>query len=125
MSNRTYICTECRTTRRGSYGAWLPTVFRCRNCSGPLWELSARWRIPKSTDVKGWNELLEMVARQRPCREKILRCQGQHHLREIDRRVAHYSVRKPSKKRDDALEDLEKQRTRVMRCYFGVKPCAK
>ncbi|RYD63776.1 MAG: hypothetical protein EOP83_11300 [Verrucomicrobiaceae bacterium] len=83
-----------------------------------MWELSARWRIPKSTDLKAWKELCEMVVRQRPHRERILRCRGGHQLREIERKVAHFSVGKPSKKRDDALKDLEKRRVRVMRLYF-------
>lgn len=91
---------------------------RCRTCSGPLWELSARWRIPKCTDLKAWKELLEMVSRQRPHRERVLRCRGEHHLREIERKVAHFSVMKASKMRDDALVDLEKRRAGVLRLYF-------
>lgn len=118
MSNRTYICTNCRTARRGAYGAWLPTAVRCRICSGPLWELSARWRIPKISDLKAWKELREMVDRQRPCRDRYIRSCGEYRLREIDRQLKHFSGRKPSKKRDDALKDLENQKARVLYLYF-------
>jgi len=118
MSNRTYICTDCRTARRAPSTGGLQTSLRCRFCSGPLWELSHRWRIPKSTDVKAWKELREMVARQLPCRERYIRSCGEYRIREIDRQAKHYAGRKPSKKRDDALKDLENQRARVLWLYF-------
>jgi hypothetical protein len=124
MSNRTYICTDCRTARRAPSTGGLQTGLRCRCCSGPLWELSHRWRIPKSTDQKAWKELCEMVAGQRPCRERYIRSCGEYRLREIDRQVTHFSVRRPSKKRDDALKDLENQRASVLRLYFGERNAA-
>lgn len=61
-----------------------------------------------------------MVARQRPCRERYIQSCGEYRLREIERQVAHFSGRKPSKKRDDALKDLENQKARVMYLYFEV-----
>jgi hypothetical protein len=84
-----------------------------------LWELSHKWRIPKSTNLKAWEELRGIVASSRPCREDFVRRRGEFLLRDIERQVAACSSRKSSKKREVVLKDLEKKRSRVLRLYFS------
>lgn len=117
MSNRTYICTQCRTARRAEAAGWLKTDLRCACCTGPLWELSQRWRIPRKTDTKGWAELAEIVTRSTPARESFVRKRGEDLLRKLDREIAAFSARKPSDQREAMLKDLEKERLRVLNKY--------
>ena len=117
MSNRTYICTQCRTARRAEAAGWLKTDLRCASCTEPLWELSHRWRIPRKTDTKGWAELAEIVASSRPERESYIKRRGEDLLRKLDRQMAAFSARKPSSQRDEILKDLQHERDEVLRKY--------
>ena len=70
MSNRTYICVECRTSKRAEAAGGLETPLRCSSCGGGLWELSHKWRIPKKTDDKAWHELKAIVTDAKPVRKE-------------------------------------------------------
>lgn len=117
MSNRTYICTQCRTARRAEAAGWLKTELRCASCTGPLWELSHRWRIPRKTDAKGWAELAEIVASSGPAREAFIKRRGEELLAKIDREIAAFSARKSSGQREAILKDLQHKRDEVLRKY--------
>ena len=119
MSNRTYICVECRTAKRAEAAGGLKTELRCSSCGGALWELSHRWRIPKKTDKKAWAELAEIVAQSRPQREAFIKRRGEDKLAKIDREIEDFSSRKPSKQRDEILKELAHERDQVIRKYFG------
>lgn len=118
MSNRTYICVECRTARRAEAAGGLKTRIRCSSCGGALWELSHKWRIPKKTDKKAWEELAEIVSQSRPTRDAFIKRRGEDKLAEIDRQVEAFTARKPSKQRADILKDLAHERAQVLRMYF-------
>ena len=62
MSNRNYICFECRTAKRADAAYGLKTDYRCSSCQGELCELPWRWRIPKKTDDTGWKKLKKMMS---------------------------------------------------------------
>ncbi|MCW1884965.1 hypothetical protein OKA04_09525 [Luteolibacter flavescens] len=121
MSNRTYICTICRIARRAPAAYGLVTGLRCRECSGPLWELSRKWRIPKLADAKGWAELHGMVERSRPQREIENRHRGERLIEEIERKLHLYSLRKPTAHRDSQMRKLVRQRDLVQRSYLGIE----
>jgi len=53
MSSRTYICIDCRFSKRAEANYGLNTDFRCPTCHNELWELEWKWRIPKKNDDKG------------------------------------------------------------------------
>lgn len=117
MSNRTYICTRCRSARRAEAAGGLKTELRCASCTGPLWELSHRWRIPRKTDAKGWAELAEIVASSGPAREAFIKRRGEELLAKIDREIAAFSARKPSSQREQILKDLQHERNELLRKY--------
>ena len=118
MSNRTYICVECRTAKRAEATGGLKTDLRCSSCGGSLWELSHRWRIPKKTDKKGWEELAGIVAQSRPARDAFIKRRGESKLAEIDRKIESFSARKPSEQREKILKDLSHERSQVLRQYL-------
>ena len=118
MSNRTYICVECRTAKRAEAAGGLKTDLRCSSCGGPLWELSHRWRIPKKADKKGWEELAEIVAQSRPARDAFIKARGKSKLAEIDRQIEAFSARKPSEQREKILKDLAHERSQVLWQYL-------
>jgi len=117
MSNRTYICTQCHTAKRAEAAGCLNTDFRCASCSGPLWELSHKWRIPRKSDTKGWAELAEIVALSGPSREAFIKRRGESLLGKIDRQIAAFSARKPSSQREEILKDLAYERKQLLRKY--------
>jgi hypothetical protein len=118
-NNRTYICTDCRTARRAPVSNGLRTSLRCRSCGGALWELSRKWRIPKANDLKAWEDLAALVARDRPVRETRIRQWCERLLSEMDRKIGIYSLRKPSARRDETLRVLARRRTHLLRLYFS------
>ena len=96
MSNRTYICIPCRTSRRAEAAFGLNANLRCSQCGGRLWELEWRWRIPRKQNDKGWRELEAKVAREAtewlPRREQI----GREKIENIDRQIQAVQLQKAS-----------------------------
>jgi hypothetical protein len=65
MSNRTYVCFDCRTTER------IPTgriTKRCRFCRKAAEHVYQKFKIPRRNDDKGWQEL---KAKVRPFNERV------------------------------------------------------
>jgi len=119
MSNRTYICTKCRTSKRAEAAGGLKTELRCMTCGGELWELSHKWRIPRKADKKAWAELAEVVEQSEPSREEFIARRGEELISKIDRQIKAFSARKPSEQRDQLLKDLAHERREIIRKYFG------
>jgi hypothetical protein len=63
MSNRTYVCLDCKTSRRAEAAYGLVHNFRCSVCSQSLFELPWRRRIPSKDDGQGWKELSALIVR--------------------------------------------------------------
>ena len=58
LSNRTFVCFQCRTTERVPYGRW---ARNCRQCRAQAEYVYYKFRIPKKGDHDGWNELRTRV----------------------------------------------------------------
>lgn len=54
MSNRTYVCFDCRTTERVSVARITRT---CRKCRKQAEHVYYKFKIPKRADDAGWREL--------------------------------------------------------------------
>lgn len=123
MSNRTYICLDCRTARRAEAAGWAATNLRCASCGQSLWELSSRWRIARKSDDQAWNELREIVNREAPLRQQWVKKTGNARLETIERRQRGLEKQGPSRRRDAGLKRLAKERTEVLSRYFpGAGP---
>lgn len=60
MSNRSYVCWNCREVRRAEQ--YQEGLIKCPKCSGHCDELGWRARVPKKDDEKGWNLLRQLDA---------------------------------------------------------------
>ena len=58
MSNRTYVCFDCRTTDRASADR---ITRNCRQCRKAAAQVHYKFRIPKRNDDKGWADLESRV----------------------------------------------------------------
>jgi hypothetical protein len=118
MSNRTYICTKCRSSRRAEAAGGLKTELRCSTCRGELWELSPKWCIPPRTDDTGWNDLKAAVEASRPFRRQRLLSrmheEGGRLLTEIDWQTGIIQRQPPSPAREAALQRLALERTEAL-----------
>lgn len=92
-----------------------------------MWELSRKWRIPKASNLKAWVDLAAMVDRDRPLRETRIRQWGEREIREVDRKIEIYSMRKPSDRRDEILRVLVRKRANLLLAYssYGASHCDK
>jgi hypothetical protein len=118
MSNRTYICTGCRTAKRAVASGCVENPMRCSACGGPLWELSQKCEIPRKSDAKGWLALTDAVLREQPIREALHLKHGTSLLKELDRRIGNLEKQKPSEQRDRKLKKLQRDRREVLRRNF-------
>src|SRR5690349_2942352 len=57
MSNRTYVCLECRRSRRAPASDGIGLTLHCADCHQALIKLPVEVRIPTRTDGTGWKEL--------------------------------------------------------------------
>lgn len=67
MSNRTFVCFDCRTTERVDTAR---VSRKCRKCRQPAEYVHYKFRIPKKDDEKGWDSLM---ARVRPFNDSLKR----------------------------------------------------
>lgn len=118
MSNRTYICIECRTARRAEAAGWLATSLRCASCGGSLWELSHKWRIPKKNDEKGWQSLRDTILSEAPTREQYLQRRGTELIEQIDKRITAAENRQSSPDNDAKLKRLRNEKQMIEERYF-------
>ena len=117
MSNRTYICIDCCTARRGEAAYGKAPTFKCSECGKPLWELSHKWRIPKKSDRKEWRQLKRIVEEQMPVRAERRRQRLDDLLGKIDWQLEVTDNQKPSERRTQQLKRLKAERTEAIQSY--------
>ena len=108
MSNRTYVCFDCRTTERVP----APRITRtCRNCRKRAEHIYYKFKIPRKDDDKGWLELRKKIT---PFND-AMKTRALRHLRqrqdELERLLRMVPPAKEQKARDLAakLKLLKKQ----------------
>jgi len=118
MSSRTYICYDCRTSKRAEAAYGLNTDFRCPICQAKMIELSRKWRIPKKGDDKEWNKLAIKTKTENTAwlskRHEI----GMKMLGEIDMKIENAKLRKDSSGKNYKLKQLSSQRAEIIRKYI-------
>jgi hypothetical protein len=87
MSNRTYVCLDCRIARRAEAALGLITDLRCASCSKPLDELGWTRRIPKKDDTKGWRDLRAHLAAEKAQWEPRRTELGMQRVRKLERLI--------------------------------------
>ena len=118
MSSRTYICINCRFSKRAEANHGLNTDFRCPTCHGKLWELEWKWRIPKKNDDKGWKELREKVINDANEWIEKRREIGLCKIEDIKRLIEHYSKQRDSEKKLKKLKSLYEQIESIKKQYL-------
>ncbi len=117
MSKRTYICIDCRTSKRADAEYGLNTDYRCPECKNSLIELPWQWRIPKVKDDEGWKELrgklLKVEANWIPRRNAI----AKKKLQKLDRQIEQLSHQKETETGTRKLKRLRWQRTEIVKKY--------
>lgn len=63
MSNRTYVCLECKTARRAVAAYALTHSLRCPSCSKSMIQLPWKRRIPSKSSDDEWEELRMYLVR--------------------------------------------------------------
>ncbi|MDB4265416.1 hypothetical protein N9891_01560 [bacterium] len=119
MSQRTYICEDCRTTKRAEAAGGHKTAFRCPGCRQTLWELSQKFRIPPKNDDKAWKALAISVKGARETWDARLRHRGTELLKKVDHQIAEVSRKEESRTRTGILKDLQKSRAEILSKYFA------
>lgn len=123
MSNRTYICADCRIAKRAEAGGWTRLVrHRCPQCGKALCELSPKYCIPAKRDDKGWGKLKDMVECYLASYEEKRKDYGRNLLGRIDRQLELLEQQNADGHRTGWLEDLRKERTEVRQHFFPDDP---
>ena len=117
MSNRTYLCIKCRTSKRAEARYGLNSNFRCSNCQQDLWELEWRWRIPKKTDDKAWKELEEKVISESEEWLKRRTEIGQEKIEKIERLIIHFEKQKDSERKYKKLKSVKTEIETIKKKY--------
>ena len=123
MSNRTFVCLDCRTSRREAAQGGLNHAIRCQSCGKPLRELGWRWRIPKRNNDAGWKLLERKVQRDAdtwlPKRHQL----GQLILEKIDREIASIARQRNSSEKNRRLRKLLHERRITVEKYIETRHC--
>jgi len=117
MSNRNYVCFECRTSKRADATYGLNTGYRCSQCQGKLHELPWRWRIPKRTDDTEWNKLRKMYAELENSWLPRKASEGLKKLAEIDAKIDAISKSKNIEDKEDRIKFLQWKRREIEKKY--------
>jgi hypothetical protein len=117
MSNRTYVCLDCRTSMRAKAAYGLAVDLRCRQCSKSIQELGWERRIPAQSDDKGWKELRRYVTKSNaewgPRRTKT----GMEKLIKLDRQISANEKRPPTERTITKLKQLRRSRKVTAKGY--------
>ena len=117
MSNRTYICLDCRTAKRAPAAYGLNTAYRCSQCRGPLRELPWRWKIPRKRKDSEWKQLKEMAIEREAIWLPKREAEGKALLQKLDRQIAAVSDQRDSDSKEKKLRYLRRQRHYVEKKY--------
>ena len=117
MSARTYICVDCRWSRRAEAAYGLNTSLRCPTCKGALWELDWRWRIPRKTNDAGWKELAAKISADAavivPWRQRT----GAARVAKLDQQIAAAEKQRDSERKTARIKQLRRERTQTINRY--------
>ena len=117
MSARAYICLPCRWSRRAEAAYGLNTNLRCPTCGGSLWELEWRWRIPRKTNDKGWQELAAKVSSDAAVLIPQRRCLGAAKVAKLEAQIASTGKQRDSAAKTTTLKKLRNERTQTLTRY--------
>ena len=117
MSNRTYICLDCRTAKRAEAAYGLNTDYRCSQCRGRLHELPWRWRIPKKSNNSEWKKLREMVLEIESDWIPRRAGMGQKKLEKIDSQIEAVSRQRESESKEKKIKYLRWKRRDIEKRY--------
>jgi len=117
MSNRTYICVECRTSKRAEAAYGLNTNFRCSICQKSLYELPWDWRIPKRKNEKEWQSLKEMVEDLSLKWEPIKKVSFETLMKRLTKKIEKVSREKDTPEKQKKLKYLMWQKSEIERKY--------
>jgi DNA repair exonuclease SbcCD ATPase subunit len=107
MSNRTYICINCRTAKRAEAEYGLANDMRCSICRQELWELDHKWRIPKKDDDKEWKKLEEKVKMDKENWSKRKEQIKAQKITEINKKIQNIEKQKESESKNKKLKQLK------------------
>ncbi|CAM0076915.1 hypothetical protein VPHD485_0294 [Vibrio phage D485] len=71
MPSTTYVCFDCRTTKRSiterfwHHVSYAYPSLTCQHCRGEMKPLSSSHAIPKKSDDKAWRALMQHVSQLR------------------------------------------------------------
>ena len=119
MVHRSYICTNCRTTKRAKPSYGLNTPLRCSGCGGELFELSNAHCVPKKGDDRAWKKLAQDVAKWRLANQRINYRHSLDKLEKLEREKEVVQAQPPSSGKDSTLESIEKQMKFVKKKYLA------
>jgi tRNA G26 N,N-dimethylase Trm1 len=117
MSNRTFVCVDCRTAKRAEAAYGLSTDNRCPGCQQEMRELSQKWRIPKRGKKDEWEIIRKMLEHQDaewPHRRKQI---GQAKLEKIDKELVILSGYFKTPQVEDKIKKVEFQRKQILKTY--------
>ena len=117
MSARTYICLPCRWSRRAEAAYGFNTSLRCPACGGSLWELEWRWRIPRKTNDKGWQELAAKVSSDAAILIPHRRHVGATKVARLEAQIASVEKQRDSAAKTSRLKKLHSERTQTLTRY--------
>src|SRR5262245_47622783 len=117
MSNRTYVCLDCRTAKRADAAYGAVTDYRCTQCQKSLVELPWRRRIPKRDDDREWDKLAALVAELEQERLPRLHARGMIEIAKIDQKIAALEAQNKAKGKVERLRYLRFRRRQVQRAY--------
>ena len=117
MSNRTYVCLDCRTAKRAPAAYGRNTEYRCSQCRGPLHELPWRWRIPKKRSNAEWKQLGEMVIEAEAVRLPRREAEAKALLQKLDKQITAISNQRDSDSKEKKLRYLRWKRQDTAKKY--------
>lgn len=117
MSKRTYICFECRTSKRADAAHGLNTKYRCSQCQGNLCELPWQWRIPKQSDDTEWKKLNKMYIELEHSWLPRKKNEGKSQLQKIDKKIEAVSKQINSEEKEIKIKYLKWKRNEIEAKY--------
>jgi hypothetical protein len=121
MSKRTYVCIECRATKRAEAAYGVNTDNRCPQCQKAMIELPWEWRIPKVNNDIEWEKLRIMLFKIESAWRPRQRALSKEKLDKIDKQIEQISKQRDSEKKEEKLKKLLWQKREIERKYTEQK----
>lgn len=119
MTNRTWVCFDCRLAQRHPtkrHVAAVPSCviggigdgeIRCTKCQQPCRYIGPRFEVPSKRAVKSWNRLREEINQLRSQQRDYLHRRGVRTKHKLERQLADLRALTPSPERDLQIKELE------------------